>query len=61
MHLAQLDKLSKAKPHGLEHIKLFSQFSIKIFRVNFGNSIFDNSNWDKISEGILKKFLSGTE
>ena len=30
------------------------QFFIKILGINFGNSIFDNSNWDKISEGIIK-------
>ena len=32
-----------------------SQFCIKILGVNFGNSIFDNSNRDKISEGTIKK------
>ena len=30
------------------------QFLIKILGVNFGNSILDNSKWDKISEGIVK-------
>ena len=39
----------------------WSQFSIKILGVNFGNSIFDNSNWDKISEDVIKKSISGTE
>ena len=33
----------------------WSQFSIKIIGVSFVNSILDNSNWDKISEGIIKK------
>ena len=28
--------------------------SIKILEVNFGNSVLDNSKWDKISEGIAK-------
>ena len=30
------------------------KISIKILEVNFGNSILDNSKWDKISEGIAK-------
>ena len=29
--------------------------SIKILEVNFGNTILDNSKWDKISENIAKK------
>ena len=33
--------------------------SIKIQGVNFGSSILDNSNWNKIYEGIIKKFISG--
>ena len=33
----------------------WSQFSIKIPVANFGNSILDKPNWDKISEGIIKK------
>ena len=37
------------------------QFSMKILGVKFGNSILDNSYWDKISEGVLKKPISGTE
>ena len=37
------------------------QFSIKIIGVNFANSILDNSNWDKTSEGIIKKPISGIE
>ena len=39
----------------------WSQFSLKNLVLNFGNSIIDNSNWDKISEGILKNSVSGTE
>ena len=35
--------------------------SIKILGVNFGNSILDNSKWDKLSEGIAKQSISGTE
>ena len=37
-----------------------SQFSIKIHGVSFGNSMMDNSNWDKTSESIIKKSISGT-
>ena len=33
---------------------VFGHFSRSV-GVNFGNSILDNSNWDKISEGIIKK------
>ena len=29
--------------------------------INFGNSILNSSNWDKISEVITKKSISGTE
>ena len=29
--------------------------SIKILGVNFGNSILNNSKWDKISKGIARK------
>ena len=28
--------------------------SVKMVGVNFGNSILDNSKWDKVSEGIAK-------
>ena len=36
--------------------------SIKLFGVNFGNPIPDNSKWDKINDGIAKKkYISGTE
>ena len=34
---------------------VWSQFSIKIFGVNFGNSVLDNFNWDKISHSLTKK------
>ena len=34
---------------------VWSQFSIKIFGVHFGNSVLDNSNWDKISHSLTKK------
>ena len=38
------------------------KISIKILGVNFGNSILDNSKWDKISDNIAKKkSISGTE
>ena len=33
----------------------WSQFFIKKLGVNFGYAILDNSNWNKISEGIIKK------
>ena len=33
----------------------WSQFSIKILGVKFGNFILDDSNWDKISEVITNK------
>ena len=34
---------------------IWSKFSIKIFGVHFGNSVSDNSNWDKISHILTKK------
>ena len=34
---------------------VWSQFSIKILGVNFGSSVLDNSNWDKISHSLTKK------
>ena len=61
---------SKVKPYELEHMKIelinpgqmeWSQFLIKVLAVNFANSILNNSNWDTTSEGITKKFISGTE
>ena len=33
----------------------WSQFSIKIVGVNFGKSIHDNRNWDKIYNNLTKK------
>ena len=41
--------------------KEWSQFSIKILAVNFGHSIHDNSNWEKISHVIIKKSIYGIE
>ena len=34
---------------------VWSKFPIKIFGVHFGNSVLDNSNWDKISHSLTKK------
>ena len=34
---------------------VWSQFRIKIFRVNFGKSVLDNSNGVKISNSLTKK------
>ena len=34
---------------------VLSQFSIKLFGVHFGNSVLDNSNWEKISHSLTKK------
>ena len=34
---------------------VWSEFFIKILGVNFGNSILGNSDWDKISESMIKK------
>ena len=34
---------------------VWSQFSIKIFRVHFRNSVLDYSNWDKRSHSFTKK------
>ena len=34
---------------------IWSEFSIKILGVHFGNSVPDNSNWDKISHILTKK------
>ena len=40
----------------------WSKCPIKIPGVNFGNSIHNNSTWDKITEGLTKKnSISGTE
>ena len=34
---------------------VWSQFSIKILGVHFGNSVLDNSSWDKISHSLPEK------
>ena len=34
---------------------VWSQFSIKILGVYFGNYVLDNSNWDKISPSLTRK------
>ena len=34
---------------------VWSQYSIKILWVHFGNSVFDNSNWDEISHSLTKE------
>ena len=36
----------------------WSQFFIKIVGERFGNSVLDNSNWDKISHGLTKKKIN---
>ena len=45
---------------GITCLNRIQVISVKIFEVNFSNSILDNSKWDKISDGIAKKFISGT-
>ena len=58
---------SEATSYGLEHIKMEvtnhdkwngHDFPIKILGVNFGTSILDNSNWNKINKSIIKKSIS---
>ena len=70
MNLPQRETFQKAEPYGLEHVKveLINQnkwnghnFPSKNLVINFGNSILNNYNWDKISEGTVKKSISGTE
>ena len=34
---------------------IWSQFSIKIFGVHFGNFVLTNFNWDKIRHSLVKK------
>ena len=36
----------------------WSQLSIEILEVDFGSFVVGNSNWDKISEGIIKKMFT---
>ena len=63
LYLAQRETFQKATLCGLEHIKieLINQkkqnghnFPLKNLVVSFGNCIFDNSNWDKIKESMIK-------
>ena len=70
MHLAQSETFEKDKPYGLEHtkIEMMNRYKwngqivqLKKLIVNFNNSILDNSNWDKVSQGIITKSISGTE
>ena len=35
--------------------KVWSQFSIKILGIHFGNSALDNTNWDELSHSLTKK------
>ena len=37
------------------------KISIKILGVNFGNSILDNSRWNKINDDIAKQSTSRSE
>ena len=39
----------------------WSQFPNKILGLNFGNSVLNKSNWNKMSKGIIKKLISGKE
>ena len=34
---------------------VWSQFPLKIFGAHFGNSVLDNSNWDKLNHSLTKK------
>ena len=63
----KIKRIEKSSFYGLMHrkIKLINQenrnaISIKILEFNFGDSILNNAKWDKISEGIAKKFIPGT-
>ena len=40
---------------------VWTQFSIKILGVHYGNSVLDNSSWDKISHSLAKTSLFQTE
>ena len=40
---------------------VWSQFSIKIFGVHFGNSVLDNSNLDKMNHSLRKKSHTSEE
>ena len=70
MYISQRETFQKANPQGLEHVKTElinhdnqngHSFPLKTLVVNFGNFIHDNANWDKASEGIIKKSISRTE
>ena len=63
----KIKRIEKSSFYGLVHIKIklikqdnWNTISIKILEFNFGNSILNNPKWDKISEGIAKKFIPGT-
>ena len=36
---------------------VWSQYFIKILGLHFGNSVLDNSDWDKISHSLTKKIF----
>ena len=40
---------------------VWSQFSIRILEVHFGNSVLDSSYWDKTNDSLTKKSMFGTE
>ena len=40
---------------------VWSQLSVKIFGVHFGNCVLNNSNWDKITHSLTKKSIFQTE
>ena len=40
---------------------VWSQFSIRILEVHFGNSVLDSSYWDKTNDSLTKKLMFGTE
>ena len=40
---------------------IWSQFFIKILEAYFGNYVFDNSNWDKVSHSLTEKLIFRTE
>ena len=39
---------------------IWSQSFTKIIGIHFGNSIFNNNDWDKINDHIHKKIIFGT-
>ena len=40
---------------------IWSQFLIKILGIHVGNSILNNSDWDKINDYIQKRIIVGKE